>query len=147
MQIICALFERYSDIQLYYNMLQNRIGISHLVQGNPSAQIWHRSLQMERTQTAEYRFNYTGQQTFSIFEICWEWLVPSAQGPRYRLYGIGNAISTFQVPYFSKEACLDYDRIDYKELFRAQITNIKKCLCFPGKISFNRVPPSTPFCT
>lgn len=80
-QIICALSERYSDMQLQHNMLQNRIEISHLVQRKPDARMWHRSSQMERTKAPEYRFNYTGQQKFSIFEICWEWLVPSAQGP------------------------------------------------------------------
>lgn len=35
MQILCALFERYSDTQLYYNMLQNRMEISHLFGENP----------------------------------------------------------------------------------------------------------------
>jgi hypothetical protein len=78
MQIVCTLFERYSDMQLYYNMLQNRTEISHLVQRKPNARMWHRSSEMERTQAREYRFNYTGQQKFSVFEMCWDWLVPSA---------------------------------------------------------------------
>jgi hypothetical protein len=59
-------------------MLQNCIEISHLVQTKPNAGMWHRSSEMKRTQAPEYRFNYTGQQKFSVFEICWGWLVPSA---------------------------------------------------------------------
>jgi len=56
-------------------------------------------------------------------------------GTSYRLHGIGNTISTFQVPYCSKEAYLDYGRIDYTELLRAQLTNIKSACVFLEKLA------------
>jgi len=55
-------------MQLYYNILQNHIEISHLIKRKPNARMWHRSSEMERTQAPNYRFNYTEQQKFQYLK-------------------------------------------------------------------------------